>query len=140
LPEAATALDEARARAIREETAAYVRGLEASAAEPNPNSLVPIVLAARDLPAGSAVTWGDLTQSSIPADQVSSSVIKPDAASYIDNQKLLLPVLAGDPMQWSFFEIRHGELLDPCEKLSDKDTVAEQQVVRARQIVLLHGR
>ena len=40
---------------------------DASAAEPNPNSLVPIVVANRDLPAGSTVTWSDISQRSVPA-------------------------------------------------------------------------
>lgn len=113
---------------------------EASAAEPNPDTLVPIVVATRDLPAGSTVTFDDLSQRSVPAGLVTSSVVRPDSAAYINNQKLLLPVLAGDPMQWSFFESLHGDLLEACEKLSGEDTSAEQQVARARQIVLLNSR
>lgn len=70
---------------------------------------------------------------------MTSSVVRPDSASYINNQKLLFPVLASDPMQWSFFESPHGELLEPCEKFSGEDTSAEQQVARVRQIVLLRG-
>jgi pilus assembly protein CpaB len=113
---------------------------DASAAEPNPNSLVPIVIASRDLPAGSTVTWDDISQRSVPAGLVTSSVVRPDSASYINNQKLVLPVLAGDAMQWSYFESLHGELLEPCARFSGEDLSAEQQVARARQIVLLHGR
>ena len=35
---------------------------------------------------------------------VTSSVVKPDSASYVVNQKVLVPVQAGDPLLWSEFE------------------------------------
>ncbi len=71
---------------------------------------------------------------------MNSSVVKPDSATYIVNQKLMLPVLAGDPVQWSFFEMSLNKSLDSRAKLEGEDASAEQQVARARQIVLSHGR
>jgi Flp pilus assembly protein CpaB len=108
----------------------------ASAAEPPAGEWVPIVLAARDLPAGTTVTFDDIRQRAVPAALVTSSVVKPDSASYIVNQKVLVPVLEGDPMLWSFFETTHGDTLKLCEKFQSEDTSAEQQVARVRQIIL----
>ncbi|MBN1206406.1 MAG: hypothetical protein JXB05_15955 [Myxococcaceae bacterium] len=112
----------------------------ASAAEPKPGALVPIVVASRDLPIGTTVTWDEMSQRSVPAGLVTSSVVKPDSASYINNQKLLVPVLAGDPLLWSFFETGNGDARAPCEKFQSDDTTAEQQLSRLRQIVLSHDR
>jgi pilus assembly protein CpaB len=109
---------------------------DARAAEPPSGSWVPIVVAARDLPAGSTVTFDDIQQRSVPAELVTSSVVKPDSANFIVNQKLLVPVLAGDPLLWSFFETLRGDTLPLCEKLQSEDASAAQQVARARQSVL----
>jgi flagella basal body P-ring formation protein FlgA len=42
----------------------------------------------------------------VPEQFVTTSVVKPDSASYIVDQKLLVPVQAGDPMLWSHFETK----------------------------------
>ena len=113
---------------------------QASAAEPDASAMVTIVVARRALPVGSVVTFDDLQQRSVPASLVSSSVLKPDSATYIVNQKLILPLLAGDPVQWSFFESSPNKALDSCAKLEGEDASAEQQVARARQLVFSRGR
>ena len=46
---------------------------------------------------------------------VTSSVVKPDSASYVVNQKVLVPVQAGDPLLWSQFETTKA-----AERLSAK--------------------
>lgn len=67
-------------------------------------SLVPVVVAAQDLPEGTTVTMEMITQRQVPEQFVTSSVVKPDSASYIVNQRTLFPLQAGDPLLWSAFE------------------------------------
>jgi serine/threonine-protein kinase len=64
---------------------------------------VPVVVAARDLPAGTVVTFEMLQQRSYPARIVTASVVKPDSASYIINERLTAPLRAGDMLLWSQF-------------------------------------
>jgi Flp pilus assembly protein CpaB len=112
----------------------------ANAAEPAPSALVPIMVATRDLPIGSKLTWDDMTQRSVPAGMVTSSVAKPDSSGFINNMVLLVPVLAGDRLLWSFVTTPARDALTPCENLQSEDSSAEQQVSRVRQIVLSHDR
>jgi pilus assembly protein CpaB len=67
-------------------------------------NLVPVVVAAVDVSEGTVVTFDMISQRSVPEQFVTSSVVKPDSASYIVNQKVLVPVQAGDPLLWSQFE------------------------------------
>lgn len=69
-------------------------------------NLVPVVVAAQDIPEDTLVTYEQISQRSVPEQFVTSSVVKPDSASYIVNQKLLVPVQAGDPMLWTHFETK----------------------------------
>ena len=78
-------------------------------------NLVPVVVAAVDLSEGTVVTMEMVSQRSIPEQFVTSSVVKPDSASYIVNQKVLVPVQAGDPLLWSQFETTRA-----AERLSTK--------------------
>ncbi len=67
-------------------------------------NLVPVVVAAVDIPEGTVVGFDMISQRSVPEQFVTSSVVKPDSASYVVNQKVLVPVQAGDPLLWSEFE------------------------------------
>lgn len=67
-------------------------------------NLVPVVVAAIDIPEGTVVGFDMISQRSVPEQFVTSSVVKPDSASYVVNQKVLVPVQAGDPLLWSQFE------------------------------------
>src|SRR3954469_15211689 len=67
-------------------------------------NLVPVVVAAVDISEGTVVTFDMISQRSVPEQFVTSSVVKPDSASYVVNQKVLVPVQAGDPLLWSEFE------------------------------------
>lgn len=67
-------------------------------------NLVPVVVAAVDMKEKETVTIEMLSQRAVPEQFVTSSIVKPDSASYIVNQKLLVSVLAGDPLRWSDFE------------------------------------
>src|SRR5438067_13301881 len=78
-------------------------------------NLVPVVVAATDLSEGSVVTFEMISQRSVPEQFVTSSVVKPDSASYVVNQKVLVPVQAGDPLLWSQFETTKA-----AERLSTK--------------------
>ncbi|MBL8935295.1 MAG: Flp pilus assembly protein CpaB [Archangium sp.] len=78
-------------------------------------NLVPVVVASTDLSEGTVVTMEMVSQRSIPEQFVTSSVVKPDSASYIVNQKVLVPVQAGDPLLWSQFETTRA-----AERLSTK--------------------
>jgi pilus assembly protein CpaB len=76
-------------------------------------TLVPVAVASVDLPAGAVVTPDNISQRSVPAQFVTSSVVKPDAASYLVNQKVLVPVQAGDWFLWSQFDV-----MSSAERLS----------------------
>ena len=78
-------------------------------------NLVPVVVAAVDLSEGTVVTFDMISQRSVPEQFVTSSVVKPDSASYVVNQKVLVPVQAGDPLLWSQFETTKAS-----ERLSNK--------------------
>jgi len=78
-------------------------------------NLVPVVVAAVDISEGTQVTMDMISQRSIPEQFVTSSVVKPDSASYIVNQKVLVPLQAGDPLLWSQFETTKA-----AERLSTK--------------------
>ena len=78
-------------------------------------NLVPVVVAAVDISEGTVVTFDMISQRSVPEQFVTSSVVKPDSASYVVNQKVLVAVQAGDPMLWSQFETTKA-----AERLSTK--------------------
>lgn len=78
-------------------------------------NLVPVVVAAQDIPEGTQITFEMISQRNVPEQFVTSSVIKPDSASYILNQKVLVSLQAGDPLLWSQFETTKS-----AEKLSTK--------------------
>jgi pilus assembly protein CpaB len=78
-------------------------------------NLVPVVVAAVDISEGTVVSMEMISQRSIPEQFVTSSVVKPDSASYIVNQKVLVPLQAGDPLIWSQFETTKAS-----ERLSTK--------------------
>ena len=67
-------------------------------------NLVPVVVAAIDIAAGTSVTMDMISQRSVPEQFVTASIVKPDSASVIVNQKVLVPLRAGDPLLWSQFE------------------------------------
>ena len=66
--------------------------------------LVPVIVATQDLEEGTVITFEYLNQRSIPEQFVTSNAVRPDAATYIINQKLRVAVVAGEPMHWSYFE------------------------------------
>jgi len=67
-------------------------------------NLVPVVVAAEDIPEGKRISFEMLAQNPIPEKFVTASVVKPDSASFIVGQRTLVPMQAGDPLLWSMFE------------------------------------
>ncbi len=94
--------------------------------------LTPVVVAAVDIPAGTVVTFDMISQRSVEDRFVTVSVVKPDSASYIVNQKTMVPVLAGDVMRWSFFETSKN----PVQGCSVPASSAPAAVAQARARVL----
>jgi pilus assembly protein CpaB len=78
-------------------------------------NLVPVVVAAVDIPEGTVVTYDMIAQRPVPEQFITSSVVVPDKASYIENQKILVPVQKGDPLLWTQFETTKA-----AERLSTK--------------------
>jgi pilus assembly protein CpaB len=68
--------------------------------------LMPVVVASKDIPEGTPVTFDQIEQRNVPAQLVTSSVVKPEAANYIVNVPLLVPVQKGDMLLWSQFEAK----------------------------------
>ncbi len=78
-------------------------------------NLVPVVVAAVDVAEGTLLTMDMVSQRSIPEQFVTSSVVKPESASYVMAQKVLVALQAGDPLLWSQFETSRAS-----ERLSTK--------------------
>jgi len=76
-------------------------------------NLVPVIVANQDIPEGTQVSFDMVSQRPIPEQFVTSSVVKPDSASYIIGQKVLVPLQNGDALLWSQFETSKA-----AEKLS----------------------
>jgi pilus assembly protein CpaB len=78
-------------------------------------NLVPVVVASMDVPEGAVLSFDQVSQRAVPEQFVTSSVVKPDSASYVVGQRVLVPIQAGDPLLWSQFETTRA-----AERLSTK--------------------
>lgn len=67
-------------------------------------NLVPVVVAARDIPAGTKVSFEMISQRAIPEQFFTDSTVKPDSASNVVGQAVVVDLKAGDPLRWSDFE------------------------------------
>lgn len=90
-------------------------------------NLVPVVVAAQDLGEGEVVTFDRLVQRSVPEQFVTSSVVKPGSAEHIVNQRLLVPVRAGDMLLWSQFETRKAEKQQVAPETKPEGLSADSQ-------------
>lgn len=98
-------------------------------------NLVPVVVAAQDIPEGTIVTFDMISQRSVPEQFVTSSVVKPDSATYVVNQKVLVPLQAGDPLLWSQFETTKA-----AERLSTKVQKKGRAItIEAKQVTAVGG-
>jgi pilus assembly protein CpaB len=87
--------------------------------------LVPVIVAAQDVAEGTVIGADMLSQRPIPEQFVTSSVVKPDSASYLLGQRVLVPLQAGDAILWSQFE---------TSKASEKLSAVVQKKGRALTI------
>lgn len=76
-------------------------------------TLVPVIVANRDISEGTILDFDMISQRPIPEQFVTASVVKPESANYIVGQKVLVGIQRGDPILWSHFESTKG-----FEKLS----------------------
>jgi pilus assembly protein CpaB len=98
-------------------------------------NLVPVVVAAADLPEGTTIGLESISQRAVPEQFVTSSVVRPDSTEYVVNQRLLVPVQAGDPLLWTQFEAsRVGERLS--RKIQKK---ARALAIRASSTMAVGG-
>jgi pilus assembly protein CpaB len=63
-----------------------------------------VVVATRDLPKGHVVLVEDIAQRSVPGTFVTSSVIRPEQATYVLGTPLLVEVQKGDLIYWTQFK------------------------------------
>jgi pilus assembly protein CpaB len=78
-------------------------------------NLVPVVVASQEIPEGTVVTSEMISQRAVPEQFVTTSVVKPDSAPYVEGQKVLVALQKGDPLLWSQFETTRA-----AERLSTK--------------------
>lgn len=112
-----------------------VVGLVLAAVARADEPMVPVVVAAVDIGAGETVTMDMISQRKAPKRLITSSVVKPDSASYIVNQRLLVPVLAGDLLLWSQFETLKGDHERLCREATQVTGDAREQIARARAAI-----
>lgn len=74
-------------------------------------NLVSVMVADQDIREGSTITSEMISPHPVPEQFVTSSVVKPDAVSYVFNQKVLVPIQAGDMLLWTQFETLRAERL-----------------------------
>jgi pilus assembly protein CpaB len=74
-------------------------------------NLVSVMVADQDIHEGSTITGEMISSRPVPEQFVTSSVVKPDAVSYVLNQKVLVPIQAGDMLLWTQFETLKSERL-----------------------------
>jgi Flp pilus assembly protein CpaB len=80
-------------------------------------NLLPVVVAAADLPEGEVLTAGKVSQRSFPEQFVGPSNVKPDEVKVLFNRKVSVPVQAGDPLLWTMFiEVDGAKQVDDCLK------------------------
>jgi pilus assembly protein CpaB len=91
--------------AIRKQSADVKRGW----------NLVPVLVAAVEMSEGTVVTTEMISSRMVPDQFVTSSVVKPENASFVVGQTVLVPMQAGDTVLWSQFNSNRA-----AERLSSK--------------------
>jgi len=74
-------------------------------------NLVDVVVADQDIREGSTITSDMISSRAVPEQFVTSSVVKPDAVSYVLNQRVLVPLQAKDMLLWTQFDTIRAERL-----------------------------
>jgi hypothetical protein len=114
-------------------TLSLLAGTVARAAEP----AVQVIVAAVDIPAGTKVTIEMISQRALAKRFATSSIVKPDSASYLLNQPTKRAMLQGDLVLWSSFDA-DVRIIEACEKKFSGDRAADaaEQVRRARAAII----
>jgi pilus assembly protein CpaB len=98
-------------------------------------NLVPVVVAADNLSEGTTVDGEMIATRDVPEQFVTSSVVRPDSVGYVLNQRIMVPVQAGDPLLWSQFEAARA-----TERLSRRvRTRGRAYTIEARDIASVGG-
>jgi len=103
-----------------------------------PQKTVGVLVATRDIPAGTEVALNDVAIVQVPAELVTSSMVQPDRVSYIVGQRVYAPVLKGDIVLWVLFDLR-PEPFEACAVKLGQAKTAQEQVAAARASVLSRG-
>lgn len=116
---------------------AYATLKSAEAREHRMWRLVPVVVATNALAPGARMSLDALSVRSVPEMLVTSSWVKPDAAAYVKDQLLTVPLSAGDPLHWAFFSAtrpepkmespRDHKIWDACDAALDAPPTARQR-------------
>lgn len=107
-------------------------------------NLTPVVVAVHPIAPGTPVAMADVSQSAIPTTIGDlESIIKPDALSYVVNQPPLVPIAAGEPLRWAYFNayekpihpLLDAAAIGACEREASarvKRTLETPDEIRAR--------
>lgn len=85
-------------------------------------NLVPVLVMAKDTPAGARLTFDDLTQSNIP-EQFTGSIVHPNEASLVMSSTLRIALKAGDVIQKSALAPAESAAVDAGAPVSPQPTV-----------------
>lgn len=78
-------------------------------------NLVPIVVAASDIPEGTALTMEQLSQRSIPEQFATGADVRPADVALVIGRKVNFALVAGDPITWSqFASLEHAHAQEDC--------------------------
>lgn len=70
--------------------------------------LVPVLVAAKDLAAGTTVTEALVAQREVPEQFATASVLRPESLVHVEGQPVRVPVVAGEPLLWTHFDVGQG--------------------------------
>ena len=95
---------------------------------------ISVAVAARDLAAGELVAEADIAQVLVSEEWMTTSLVRSDSRQDIVGQRLLLPMVKGDPFVWTLFKTSTDSTLrDGCAQAVRTPGTASEQVARARQ-------
>ncbi|MFO0599892.1 MAG: hypothetical protein U0228_31575 [Myxococcaceae bacterium] len=114
-----------------------VLALWAVTARAEPEVLV--LVATVDLPAGAVVKPDFMGSKRVPASIATRSVVRADSASYLVEQRVNEPVLAGDLLRWDAFETTDRASVEACVKRvssgdARKDVRQQRANVKAKAV------
>lgn len=78
-------------------------------------NLIPVIVFAQDLPAGTVITFDHISQRSLPEQFVTTSWMKPDEVTALVGREINADVVAGDPAAWQLLaDQSFARVLDEC--------------------------